>query len=168
MPVITVEQFRDGLMMFPGAVILTIRSRINPFDNKKMLLRGNPYRGRVHYVVTANGTIGADYEAAVNRARALRGWETDFVAGPHPWAEEVNRHFVYHPGKDRWYIKFIQKSRKERWYLDGRIVPKAVFAEWLKPDRDEEVVYRNFAIDKFCLIRHGGQTFRFHAEPARV
>lgn len=171
MPRITVEEFKTGLRMIPGVVVLTLRSRVQVQD--KMYKRDketgeeNPFYDRVTKIVTANGTIGADYENAVNRARDLAGIATDFVAGPRPWGEYVNSSFIYHSGKDRWYIRFIERSRKERWYLDGKVVDKRMFSQWLKPEKDEAVKYRNFAVDNFLFIRWRGQTYRL-AQEVRV
>ncbi len=160
MPRITLDGFREGLLRIPGVVLLTLRSRIDCTTRDRMVQKGNPFLGRVFKIVTANGGIGADYERAVRKARGM----PEFVAGPRAWGDVVNASLIYYPKKDRWYVQFIQKSRKERWYLDNRLVDKAMFTSWLKPPRDEDVIYRNFAIDKFLFIRWGGQTYRFTPE----
>lgn len=168
MRTITVEDFKTGLLAIPGVVTLTIRARTVPDMNKTAKVpptvpgglwgkRENPYLGRVHKIVVANGQIGANYEASTNRALLRLGFEADFEAGERAWGTYVNASFVEHKGKD--YIRFQERRRKESFYLDGRPIPRSVLAEFLPAGRDEVVKYRNFAVANILCLRWRGRTY---------
>lgn len=152
--VILAEQFREGLMLCPGNVIITIRAKTVP----EMRKTNNPYFGRVHKISLANGTIGADYEKAVNRKLEKQGEEPDFVAGPRPWGETINKALVQL--RDKYYIRFIEKHRKEYWFLDDYPCSKDMFTAFLPKKKEEIITYRNFTVDNILCIKWRGRTMR--------
>lgn len=153
--IITVQQFKAGLVANPGVTFLSIRAKTVPDMRKK----NNPYIGRVHKIVVANGSIGADYEKSTNTALLKIGEEATFEAGPHQWAEYYDRCLVKYPGKEKYYIRFIEKRRKEYWFLDDKPVNQGLFREFLPEKKSEIVKYRNFAVENILSIRWRKQLY---------
>jgi hypothetical protein len=155
MPVITLEQFREGLVSNEGVWILSIRAKTVP----DLYLKGNPYKGRYHKITIANGTIGADYQKSTNTALEKWGLDPNFVAGPHAWATFVHKHLVRNEAGTREYLRFIVKNRREFWYVDGRPVDASVLEPWFKPKQEEIKTYRNYATDNILSMRWRKRTY---------
>lgn len=68
----------------------------------------NPYLGAVATKIV-NVTLGADYQDAVNEARAMEGKEPDFKAGKGTWGTHVNANIVEHNGE--YYLAFIENFK---------------------------------------------------------
>ncbi len=153
---ISVEQFKGGLRAIGHSTIITIVAKVVPEMRKTL----NPYWGKTHKVVRANGTIGADYERSVNRASLKQGISTVFIAGPHQWAEYVDSCFVRYPGDpSREYLRFQENFRSETFYIDNEEVSPTLIEPYLRQRQEELVKYRNFAVANVVSVTWGGTLY---------
>jgi hypothetical protein len=162
MPLITIDQFKEGLKAIPGTVTLTILARVVP----EMRKTDNPYFGRVYKLVKANGQVGADYERSVNKQLWQNGEDDDFAVGPHKWGEYVDSCFIANKDGSRVYLRFQERSRVEQYFLeenDEQIDPE-VLKPWLPKEREQTIKYRNFAVDNIMWIQWGGEIYSLNHE----
>jgi hypothetical protein len=68
----------------------------------------NPF-GDVTKVAVYSVTLNADYQEAVNEARASEGKETDFKAGQAAWGVKLNDCIVEHNGE--LYLSYIENEK---------------------------------------------------------
>lgn len=160
MPNLTQQQLVEALRSLRervGSVILTVEIDTEP----KLKKRGNPYAERVvRKRFRMNGSLGPDYEAAVNRRLERAGEEPNFEAQERSWGERSEDAFVTYG--DRQYLVLHERSRSEAVYsVDGETVD----AEVLKPyfpaqkEREETVKYRNVFLGNVRSVTFGGETY---------
>jgi hypothetical protein len=137
----------------------------NPFPNQKILKQAR-------FV----GTIGADYEAAVQRESGSKNFESKSL----PWGEwEIPNKLIIHKGERYIRTQTIGKQRKSRpavvKYRDseGKFLSKNEVAPFLPApsfsSRQEDVGLeetaaqvqpRNFKLSSILRVRVGGRTFK--------
>lgn len=91
-------------------IIITNDVKMNKFDVLSKTVQ-NPYIGAKGTKIY-NVTLGADYEEAVNEARAMEGKELDFKVGQGEkkgWGTHINANIVEHNGE--LYLAFIENHK---------------------------------------------------------
>lgn len=146
--------------------------------------RKNPY-GKIYKKVRAVGTVGANYERAVNRELAAIGQMPIFEAQPLPWGKWLVVNKIIE-NKGELYLrtqttstqrrKSPAKVLRYRSANDHTLTPKQVLkylpgaveaftqTEAGLEDVEQQVWVRNYKFSSLLRIRINGQTFRVLSE----
>lgn len=172
MKTITHSQLIQTLVSRPGTTFIGIDS----LTDSKARKTGNPFPEKIILKQSRFvGTIGADYQAAVQRESG-----SDFQAQSLPWGEwETPGKVIVHKGERYIRTQTIGKQRKSRpavvKYRDvtGKFLSKEAVAPFLPPvsfssrqedvgltDSTVQVQPRTFKLSSLLRVRVGGETFK--------
>lgn len=173
MKTITRAQLRERLAAVKGATFISISALVSARANKKSRedQSPNPF-SEVLKLSKVNGTIGADYEASVNRQLGREGKDhITFEAQARKWGERVSPALVEKAGKTYLALQ-VNHTRKPVYFgrdASGmlRQVSKTQLTPFLPPEShamnqgtDKEIVYRNYGLEGIAAISIGGEQFR--------
>lgn len=174
---ITRAELADKLRAIKGATFVTISALVDARAKKT----GNPFTA-VLKLSKVNGTVGADYQASVNRQLAREGKDhIQFEASGRQWGERISSALVVKgEGAERKEYLAIQPNHTRQPVYFGktpdglmRQVSKETIAAFLpahKPSAiqgtDKEIVYRNYALSSIAAISIGGQKYRIRDIPS--
>lgn len=155
MPAITLDTFRNSLLQWKGASIVTIHAETAP----TMRVTGNPYTGAVKRSAV-NGVINWIYENAVNRQRERENLVPNFTAFPRKWGHRIHgTPLVEHKGK--FYLEMKVQHATCRYFIGNVEVNHADISPWLRPHSphrqgvSREIILRDYALENISAFIFG-------------
>lgn len=94
----------------------------------------------------------------------MRKIDPTFVSKPRVWGVRLkDRPLLEHKGK--YYLEVFfdngrSKTRIKGYFLNGSEIPKETVSAAMLPRKEEEICYRNYALDSIMEIKFNGQRYK--------
>ncbi len=155
MKTLTLEVFRQQLLQWRGAAMVTIHAETCP-DMRKT---SNPYANAVKHSVV-NGVINWVYETSVNRQRLREDLTPDFSAYPRKWGQRLyGTPLVEHKGN--YYLEMKVQHSTCRYYIGNVEINTVDIQPWLRPSYPSrqgvtrEIILRDYSLENITCFVYG-------------
>jgi len=175
--VISESELVDMVKAIKGNTFVTFKSKTIP-----ALYAGNPF-DEVFKYSHVNGCLGFSYEKAINKIRKAeceaKGVPFEYgTAEPHAWAEHEASAIVHNADMTKKYLVFkvqsvvsppvyVEEALPE--FVEGveggdndvieNIIDKSELVPFLRPVKEEKVIYRNYGIASILSIKMNGKEY---------